>query len=375
MAVRGLWRAPHLSLFLLASLWAALVPLVWLVPGFVCDPVVWHRQELVLGVAGAAVGGYLLTALPHWLMQAGRDRACIGHGPTATQGLVLAWGLGRLLGGPCMPDAPALVGQCLYPIGLAVALALPVITARVWKRLPMALAPLIMVLFAVRMRLDADGLTAVLGIALLVALVGGRIIPAFLHARAGDKTPIRVSLLPLATAASLPLGLALMVHLADLGARWTGLLLLLAALGQIARVIAWPLARGLRERQADLAVLVIAWCWLPLGLALVSMSLSPAVGLGLPTASHALTMGLMGSMVLAVMARAWMRRVPGALQLGALIGMAFALVQLATVLRLLTMYHGLAALSWSAGWSLASIAAVAAVFHSVPRPVLSACRS
>lgn len=55
--MKGLWRAPHLPLFLLAALWAGLVPLVWLWPGLSCDPVAWHRQELVLGFAGAAMGG------------------------------------------------------------------------------------------------------------------------------------------------------------------------------------------------------------------------------------------------------------------------------------------------------------------------------
>ena len=53
----NLWRAPHLPLFLLGTFWAALVPLVWLWPGLTCDPVAWHRQELVLGFAGAAMGG------------------------------------------------------------------------------------------------------------------------------------------------------------------------------------------------------------------------------------------------------------------------------------------------------------------------------
>ena len=59
--------------------------------------------------------------------------------------------------------------------------------ADVTGALPIALAPLGLVLVAIRLRLDGDGLTAVLAMALLVALVGGRIVPAFLAARAGSR--------------------------------------------------------------------------------------------------------------------------------------------------------------------------------------------
>lgn len=374
MADFGLWRAPHLSLFLLASLWAALVPLVWLAPGLVCDPVAWHRQELMLGVAGAAMGGYLLTALPHWIRQGGPDDVGPGCSPRITQALVLAWGAGRLMGAPCLPDAGALAGLCLYPLGLATALTLPVIAARAWARLPMALAPLLMLLIAVRLRLAGDSLTAVLGIALLVALVGGRIIPAFLRARAGHDTARRVALPISARLADLVLALAIPVHLADLGPGWTSLLLILAAMGQAARMTGWPLAQGMRGGQADLAGLVIAWLWLPLGLTLVGMALHPATGLSLPTALHALTIGLMGSMMFAVMARAWMRRVPGALRPGPMLGLAFACVQLAAVLRFVLASPGPAALCWTLGWTLATAASALALVRPVPRPVLSARR-
>lgn len=379
MADRGPWRAPHLALFLLASLWAALVPLVWLVPGLVCDPVTWHRQELLLGVTGAAMGGYLLTALPHWISQSRQDSAGRALWPRVTQVLVLAWGGGRLLGAPCLPDAWALAGLCLYPAGLVLSLSLPVIAARAWGRLPMALAPLLLILITVRLRLAGDSLTAALGLALLVALVGGRIIPAFLCARAGADTARRLSVPIMGRTADLLLTLALVTHLAGFAPLWTSLLLLLAALGQAARAVGWSLAKGLGRGHGDLIVLVVAWGWLPAGLLLVGLALGLGLGLGtslsLPAALHALTMGLMGSMVLAVMARAWMQRIPGALRLGPVLGLAFALVQLAAILRLLLPDQPTpAALCWSMAWTLASAVAVVSLFRPVPRPVLSARR-
>ncbi|WP_430514456.1 NnrS family protein [Pannonibacter phragmitetus] len=51
-------QAPCQILFLLAALWAACVPLVWLLPpGGVPERAIWHARELVQGVAGGAAGG------------------------------------------------------------------------------------------------------------------------------------------------------------------------------------------------------------------------------------------------------------------------------------------------------------------------------
>ncbi len=67
------WHAPHRPLFL-ASFLCALIIVAWWplgvtlglpAPGF--EPaVLWHVHELIFGFAAAAIGGYLLTALPSW---------------------------------------------------------------------------------------------------------------------------------------------------------------------------------------------------------------------------------------------------------------------------------------------------------------------
>lgn len=355
----------------MASFWAGLVPLIWLWPDLACDPVAWHRQELVLGFAGAAMGGYLLTALPHWLKLAGAGGEGISAGGTAA--LVAAWGVGRLAGGSCLPDGVALAGLALYPLGLTLCLVAPVIRAGAWSRLPIAVAPLLLVLIAVRLRLAADSLTAVLGMALLCAGVGGRIVPAFLAARAGNRRagpPWPWS----ARIANGALALALVLHLTGTEERWIGVLLLFAAFGQAARLWWWDLAPATRGHR-DLAMLLCAWLWLPLGLGLVGAAL---LGVGLPraTAVHALTMGLMGSLVLAVMARSWMRRAPGCLLVDWATAMAFALVQLSTGLRLglVDFDEGTAAASWSLAWGIAAAHCVAALLRPVPHPILSAAR-
>lgn len=368
----GLWRAPHLPLFLLGSLWAALVPLVWLWPGLVCDPVAWHRQELVLGFAGAAMGGYLLSALPHWLKLAGAAGA--GPSPRGTMALVLAWAIGRVAGGACQPDGAALAGLALYPLGLALSLTLPVLRARAWGRLPIALAPLLLLLITFRLRLAADSLTAVLGMALLVALVGGRIVPAFLVARTGGRSgrgPLPLG----ARLADAALGLALVLHLSGGAEPWVGGMTLAAAFGQGLRMKGWALAPAL-QGHGDLALLVLAWLWLPLGLALLGVALTGTTELPVATLVHALTMGLLGSMVLAVMTRAWMGRAPGRLIAGRATVAAFAVLQLAVGLRLFHSEAGLAVvLPWLCAWGIVAGQGARAVGHPVPRPVFSARRS
>lgn len=367
-----MWRAPHLSLFLLSALWASLVPMIWLSPDIACDPVAWHRQELVLGFAGAAMGGYLLTALPHWLKQAGAKVGGPSRGGTVT--LVAAWGIGRLAGGSCQPDAMALAGLALYPLALTFSLVAPILRAGAWTRLPIALAPLLLLLIAVRLRLAFDSLTAVLGMALLCAVVGGRIIPAFLAARAGSRSTARQ--MPWeAHLANGALTLALVLHLTVGDQSWVGVLLIIAAFGQAARPLRWNLAPATKG-QHDLLMLLCAWAWLPLGLGLVGVGLLNGPSLPLATAVHALTMGLMGSMIFAVMARSWMRREPGRLGVDGSTAMAFALLQSAVALRLAmgAFSEVPATLSWAVAWAIAAAHCVASLTQPVPHPILSATR-
>lgn len=366
------WRAPHLPLFLLGSVWAALVPLVWLWPGLSCDPVAWHRQELVLGFAGAAMGGYLLSALPHWLKLAGAEGQ--GVSPRGTMALALAWIIGRATGGACLPDGLALAGLALYPAGLALSLAVPVALAGAWGRLPIALAPLLLLLIALRLRLASDSLTAVLGMALLVALVGGRIVPAFLTARIGDRSG-RGTMPAGARLADGALVLAMALHLLGAAEPLVGGAALAAALGQARRMRGWALTPVLRG-QGDLALLVMAWLWLPLGLGLVGAGLIGWTALPVSALVHALTMGLMGSMVLAVMARAFMQRAPGRLIAGRGTVAAFALLQLAVLMRLFGSDAGLVVvLPWLCAWTVMAAQGALATARPLPRPVFSARRS
>jgi uncharacterized protein involved in response to NO len=87
-------------------------------------------------------------------------------------------------------------------------------------------------------------------------------------------------------------------------------------------------------------------------------------------------MGLMGSMVLAVMTRAMMQRAPGRLLAGRVTALAFALLQLSVVLRLVLSDAGaIVVLPWLCAWAIVAGQSALAVIRPVPRPVFSAQRS
>ena len=134
-------------------------------------------------------------------------------------------------------------------------------------------------------------------------------------------------------------------------------------------------------RYPALLLLHLAWLWLPLALILAGLAQTPWAGLDMATALHAVTMGAMGTMMLAIMGRAAMPRRGGRLAVSRPLALAFGLVSLATLLRLLmgcvamagpaTLLH-LAASGWMAGWALFLWDFRHALQGPVPRPVLSA---
>lgn len=180
---------------------------------------------------------------------------------------------------------------------------------------------------------------AVLLVAALIAGIGGRAVPAFLASAAKAPAP------PLDRAAQvLPV-----VVLA--GAVWPPLALVGSGLA-LAQMRRWPW-RGMRPAGA---LLVAGWLWLALGLALWGLAgLTPAL---LPLAGlHALAMGAMGGMIMAIGGRAGFPRqngIPAAPSLAIAAGVALGLACLLRLAAVLTGDAALlllaAALLWSLGW-------------------------
>ncbi len=176
--------------FLAAAGWAVLAMAVWL-PLFSgevelpsrFDPLSWHIHEMLFGFVMAAVGGFLLTAIPNWT-----GRAPVSGTPLAV--LVGLWLLGRVA---CLFSA-LIPGWLVVGADLAFAAALEVVAAGELsaagnRRNYPLLAPVIVLAIAnLLMHLQSFGVAVPIGIGwrlgvavviVLISVIGGRIVPAF----------------------------------------------------------------------------------------------------------------------------------------------------------------------------------------------------
>jgi uncharacterized protein involved in response to NO len=345
--------------FLLACVWAALAVPVWLgayvhgyAVGGALGAMAWHAHEMVYGFGVAAVAGFLLTAIPNWTGRLPVRGAPLG----ALAGL---WLGGRLALFILLPLPAALIDLAFLPLLMAL-VARELIAGRNYRNLPMLAALGLLFAGNVLVHLHALDLayTARLGNSIgiatllaLISLVGGRIIPSFTR---NWLAKMRRDLAPPAQMSRLDLA-CLLVTLAGLVA-WvaapdaTELLQVAAGAAVLLRLSRW---RGLYAlREPLLVVLHLGYAWLGIGLLLLGLGVADNAAL------HALTVGAIGTMTLAVMTRASLGHSGQPLRAGAGTTAIYGLVTLAAVLRVLAPYFGgliatsLAGLAWSAAFGL-----------------------
>lgn len=331
--------------FLLAGLDAILNMLVWLTvwfypgswPELAYIAMYWHGHEMLFGFVSAAIGGFLLTAVPGWT-----GRPSYAGAPLML--MTVLWLLGRVAMFP-WTHAPAIAAAILdlgfFP-ALALVLAPPLIRARKLRNLPFLV--LLSALFAAdlvfhlgRIGVVPDGELTGLGIAvdvvlILVTVVGGRIVPAFTKsglARRGLESGIVVrEWLDRAAIASM-IGV-LAGDLVAAGSPANGVLAGIAALLQCARWLQWKGMRTLREPL--LWVLHLGYGWLVAGLALKSAWLVLHADFAAKWL-HAFTAGVFATMILAVMTRASLGHTGRALAAPRPMTISYLLVTLAAAVR------------------------------------------
>ncbi|MEW2911273.1 NnrS family protein [Leisingera sp. JC11] len=388
------WDAPYRPLFLLAFL-SALLTVAWWPLGVrlgMPDPglepaVLWHVHELLFGFAPAAIGGYLLTAMPGWTA---RPPLC-GAGLKA---LVTIWLLARAATAmsAALPLAVPLLLNIAYFLGLAGYLLHELIAARACRKLGFAAAVFALGLGeAVFLANAATGdvwaclaiaQTILSGLTLLLFSVGARAVPAFTRnwlAQKGQRG-LKVRERPrIRGAAQGVLALALALKLAG-AAHAADAVLVAAAVLIVWSMLGWKTAAVLSNPL--LAALHLAFLWLPVGALMIGVA-----GLGLwdypvSSALHAITIGAMSGLIMAIAGRAGahcsdgIMRARPALTTGVLLNGATAWVRLAVPLfpAISEELTSAAALLWSAGWLVFITGFLPALTGSPPRPVLSGRR-
>lgn len=355
--------------FLLAGVAAVVLILLWLLiyEGFVQLPGYynrnwfgnsWHAHEMVFGYAVAVVAGFLLTAARNWT-----DQPTLTGTPLML--LALLWLTARLL--PFVPNVPfvavALVDVLFLPL-LALALFIPIVRTRQWHNIIFPLLALVMaggnLLFHYELfDLMTGGvrLGLVLGlyvVLLLIVIMGGRVVPFFVERGAGAKTRSWPVIEWLSIATLVLLALTELFH-PDAG--------VIAAMAVVAAVVHGIRLAGWCSRPALrvplLWVLLLGYGWLVVGFVLLIL----AVPLELPRtlAWHAFTVGAIGVLTLGMMSRVALGHTGRAMQPHWLMGYAFALLNLAALMRVIVVvlwpghYEMLVVISgmlWTLGFAL-----------------------
>jgi uncharacterized protein involved in response to NO len=337
-------------------------------------PAAWHAHEMLFGFAMAAVAGFLLTAVPNWT-----GRLPLNGWPLA--GLVGLWLAGRILALASAWTGPmaAAAVDLAFPLVLLGVVAREVTAGRNWRNLPVCIALSSLLLANLLTHLEALGVAATsalgerLGIAtlaLLVALIGGRIVPSFTTnwLRRGGAAALPAAFGPVDKAALALTVAALLAWLALPDGPVNGALLVAAGIAHAWRLARWQGHRTLAEPL--LAVLHLGYGWLALGLLMIGVdALRGTFGLHL----HALFVGCFGTMILAVMTRATLGHTGRELRAGPATTAIFALVSLAALLRLGAHAAGGAYLTLVSLAGLAWIAAFA-LFLAVYGPMLLSAR-
>lgn len=301
--------------FLFAALWAAFalpLAIAYLhaaaAPPSRFDPLLWHAHEMAFGFGGAVVAGFLLTAIPNWT-----GRLPLQGAPLA--GLLLLWLLGRVavLFSALMPAGVAAALDLAFPLVFLLVVAREIVTGQNWRNLPMLGALALLLGGNLLMHLEAMGgpSTGALGarmgvatLAMLIALIGGRITPSFtrnwlVKVLPGAEAPAPFDALDRVALVSTLLALAAFVAVPD--SRPTAALEILAGAALLLRLLRWR--GGQTGAEPLLFVLHLGYGWLAFGLLL--MGANGFSNVAPPTAPlHALTVGAIGTMTLAVMTRA-----------------------------------------------------------------------
>ena len=309
--------------FLVAAVWAVLGIVLWLMDfwGWLAvptafDPTVWHIHEMLFGFVGAAIAGFVLTAIPNWT-----GRLPLQGWPLLA--LVALWAAGR-----AVVAFSAVIGVAVAAaIDIAFLAVLTAVAAREivagenWRNLPiiavLALLAVCNTLFHVglsQIGLFQSGLfeisavselawrLAITVVVMLIALIGGRIIPSFTGnwlAKRDEQRPPGFG--PFDTLTLIVTGAALVYWSVASPGPMVANGLAVAAIANAMRLARWQGHRTLAEPL--LWILHLGYAWLPIGLALLAASqLTPQVPQ--TAAVHALTAGLMAVMIVAVASRA-----------------------------------------------------------------------
>lgn len=327
--------------FFFGSVYAGAIILVW-IPAFygrftlgtAFAPRDWHVHEMLFGYIAAVVAGFLLTAVPNWT----------GRLPIQGRPLMLlfsAWVAGRIAVSisAWIGWGPAAAIDSLFLILLAASAAREIIVGKKWSNLKIVVIVSLLTVGNLAFHLEAHfaGLAeyatrgGIAVVIILIALIGGRIIPSFTRNWLAKRPPGQMPA-PFGRFDAATVGLSLLALLLWVISpleRTTGGLLLLCSGMHAIRLVRWTGYRTFADRLV--LILHVAYAFVPIGFILTALS---AFNLVAPSAGiHAWTGGAIGTMTLAVMSRATLGHTGRKLEASPATHLVYAAVIIAALAR------------------------------------------
>lgn len=340
--IKTLFSYPFRIFFLLVGMYGFAIVLAWmafLFGGLALpvgwSPLHWHSHEMLFGFTSAAIAGFILTAVSNWTGSPPLQGAKLAL-------LVATWLLGRV----AMWSAGYLPLALVALIDMAFLLALAGVLLQILIRhgnkrnLPLGGMILLLALANLSMHIGFNtgvttwlrqGQALAMGlIALIMLVIGGRIIPLFTANWLRNQGLAETSVSRPALDRAAILFAALLIP-----AEWIDYPLLTGCLALIAAALnAWRLSgwKGwLCLREPLLWVLHLGYAWVIIALLLKGLS---AFGLVTPAAwQHALGVGAMGTLILGVMTRVSLGHTGRPLKLPSLAWLIYIGITLAALCR------------------------------------------
>lgn len=337
-AFRPLFLLSALSAILLVASWLLVLKGTITLNSLLFSTTLWHAHEMLFGFVGVSIGGFALTAIANWTQRP----------PVSGIWLILLsvfWLSGRfsILVSTEIPYQAVLLIDLLFPLLLTVLAGREIILSGNTRNLKvvaiLALFGSANLLFHIGI-LNQDYALSDMAIrlgtmlvAVLIALIGGRITPAFTRNVLMRREPA-VENLPVQfnqfdKLISILLGLSAMSWVLFPESFLSGALLCLSGIGQWVRLSRWQPTKILNEPL--LWVLHLGFFWLGSGLFLIGLS---AMG-SIPVSAgyHALGIGAMAGMIVGVASRAALGHTQRPLAAGKLMVSVYLLISLAAVFR------------------------------------------
>jgi uncharacterized protein involved in response to NO len=327
--------------YLLASAFAVVAILLWLAGitgrfhfGAYLQGMFWHSHEMLFGYIVAVIAGFLLTAVRNWTGLPTPTGLALG-------GIAALWIIARVLLVTGPGELAVVMDVAFLPV-IAIAVAIPIMRSRNERnyKIIVVLVALSLLHLLFHLALGAQlptwlsraSLFASIDlVVILFALVGGRVIPAFTRNAVSGSNPRHENWLEVIAFGSLLLiVLATLLDGAFPLAVWVPTsLFVTAAVAHLLRLALWQ--PQLTLGNPLLWMMPVAYSWLPVALMLRALA---TVAVVVPSSwIHALTMGALSSLMMAMMMRSTLGHTGRKLVASRMDMAAFLALQLAALIR------------------------------------------